>query len=123
MAVIDVWQAKFDQWFPRGVSIERVYGDPETDPVYRCPQVTVLDMPTALPRVYFVPYDVWGKSFYVTLMSWKQTHSDPEVFAAADSEGRSWRFSNAISDQLAAELVPFRNQSAQGRDFILSLER
>jgi hypothetical protein len=44
------------------------------------------------------------------------------VFAAADSEGRAWRFSNAVSDTLAAAMDPDRNQEVQSREFVLGLE-
>ena len=63
-------------------------GDIDTDPVYRCPQITALQLIGTYPQIYFVPFDVWGKSFTITLVSWKQLHDAPVVFAAVLRKSR-----------------------------------
>ena len=95
-------------------------GDPDNDPVYRCAQITTLDMKGAMPRIFFIDATVPGKDFVITVTSWKQVHKDPEVFAAVDSAGQLWRFSNALSERLAQSLAPYRNQIVQSREFVLA---
>lgn len=94
-------------------------GDPDgDDPNYTSPQITAVDLVGVMPRIYFVAG--YSKGFLLTLVSWKQVHEDPLVFAAADTDGQLWRFSNAVSDSLAAELAPMRGDKFLSRDFLLA---
>jgi hypothetical protein len=119
-APIDDWQQDFDEWFPKGVIVIRRINDPEgDDPTYTSPQITAIDMVGAMPRIYFVAG--YSKGFLLTLVNWKRVHNDPVVFAAADSEGKLWRFSNAISDKLAAVLAVNRGDEVLSRDYVLAM--
>jgi hypothetical protein len=116
---IEDWQTRLDGWFPSGVIVIRNTGDPDNDPVYRCPQITVLDMEGSMPRIYFAPGDWSGKSFMLRLVSWRHIQDDPIVFAAADEIGQLWRFSNGLSEDLAAQLEALRGSPYQSRYFLL----
>lgn len=113
------WQDRFDWWIPSGVIVVRDTGDLDNDPVYRCPQITVLDVKNGMPRIFFAPGDWSGKSFIVQLVSWKQVHEDPTVCAAADGTGQLWCFSNGLSEELASQLKPLRGSPYQSRGFLL----
>jgi hypothetical protein len=94
-------------------------GDPDgDDPTYTTPQITVVQLIGAMPQIYWVAG--YSKGFLLTLVSWKQVHDNPIVFAAADREGQRWRFSNAISDELAAELGAARGDEFLSRDFVIA---
>jgi hypothetical protein len=103
------------------VIVIRDTGDPDNDPVYRCPQITALQMIDGLPQIYFVPFGVWGKSFTIVLASYKWVHENPDVWHSTATDGQRWRFSNAISDMLAADIAPSRYQVVQSRGFLMSL--
>ena len=74
------------------------------------------------PVIHFCPFDVWGKSFPVALLNWDRIYSKSGVvvFTAVDTEGQCWRFSNAISHELAVEIAPFKNQIVPSREFLLA---
>lgn len=118
-ASVPDWQDRFDRLFPSGVIVVRDTGDLDNDPVYRCPQITLLDMKDAMPRIFFAPGDWSAKSFIIQLVGWKLVHEDPTVFAAADDTGQLWRFSNGLSEQLASELELLRGSPYQTREFLL----
>jgi hypothetical protein len=116
---LDDWQEHFDNWFPKGVVVIRMTNDPDgDDPTYTSPQITAVQLIGAMPQIYWVAG--FSKGFLMTLVSWKQVHDNPLVFAAADTDGQLWRFSNAISDRLAAELAVYRGDLYLSRDFILA---
>ena len=94
-------------------------GDPDgDDPTYATPQITAVQLIGEMPQIYWVAG--YSKGFLLTIVSWKRVHQDPLVFAAADSEGMLWRFSNAVSDKLAAQLAPARGDKFLSREFVLA---
>ncbi len=93
--------------------------DPDgDDPTYTTPQITAVQLIGGMPQIYWVAG--YSKGFLLTIASWKQVYADPLVFAAADSEGMLWRFSNALSDKLAAQLAPARGDEFLSREFVLA---
>jgi hypothetical protein len=48
-------------------------------------------------------------------------HEEPLVFAAADTDGQLWRFSNSISDKLAAVLAVNRGDEVLSRVYVLAM--
>jgi hypothetical protein len=95
-------------------------GDPDgDDPTYTTPQITAVQLIGAMPQIYWVAG--YSKGFLLPLVAWKRVHDDPLVFAATDDEGQLWRFSNAISDTLAAVLAVNRGDEVLSRDYVLAM--
>jgi general stress protein 26 len=117
---IEDWQEDFDEWFPKGAVVIRMSDDPDgDDPTYTTPQITAVQMIGELPQIYWVAG--YSKGFLLTLVSWKQAHEEPLVFAAADTDGQLWRFSNSISDKLAAVLAVNRGDEVLSRVYVLAM--
>jgi hypothetical protein len=111
------WQTRFDEDFPRGLILELSYGDVETDPTYTSPRVAVTGMNGIMPMVYLSIVDS-SKGFDFSVASYTIAQTEPVVVAdVLTSEGWRCRWSSGVSDEMAAILIPLRDDPYVTRKF------